>query len=422
MKKAVLLFLLLPIFSWGAKDFQWNLKAGASNRVENEESFIVTSFKPYIKFKKFYGALDLEFAFDSDGAIEQEDWDNVRAATEKIAYLGYSEKGDGPAFFRFGMLTDVTLGQGILVNHFRNDAYYPIRKKIGLHAGFDFGYTGFEGFLEDTFDMDLMGGRLLIRPLYGIDIAPLPEQFKRFEIGISFVMDTDPLDQDTGANGELYLTKDSDASETVRAYAVDMLVPIYDNKDVFSIASYVQYGDLQNIGAGTGFGITGKVLGFMDYKLEALYLWDGFVNSYFSSFYGVREIRSTRYTTAENSKNGWGFLSGFYFNLFDSQLRFGLELLDNPGEKPFFYFYSYLKPTLISRLYIKMNYHRKDVTGLVDMFNVAEGLNTTAILLELGYEITTNATISIRYVRGYKEENGVTSSSSTTEVQTNLLF
>ncbi len=419
MKKiAVLLIILIfPILSFAKKNkFEWDLKAGAFNRVVEDKSYIIVGFKPFFRYEKFYAALDLEFAFDEEGSLKQDDWDNVRAILEKFSYIGYGEKGEDPFFLRLGLLDDITMGYGILVNHFRNDIYYPEIRKLGFYGGYDIGYNGFTGFMEDSIDIDLFGGRVFARPLFGVESNSPFHTVRKLEIGFGFVMDKDPLDQETSG-----LTDDDSASETVKAYSLDLLVPLLERKN-FTLENYVQYGDIVGIGAGLGYGFKGKIHKVLEYKAELSYSWGGFIPGYFSSFYLMRDVRMSLYDTTKNADNGFGYLLGMYANFLKKQLRMGIEFSDNEAEKPKLLFYTFLKPKVLERLFLKFNYQRKEIAGLVDAFDTNKTGENTLILLEIGYEITKNAAISVRYILDYEEVNGVVTENSLTEIQTNLLF
>jgi hypothetical protein len=264
-----------------------------------------------------------------------------------------------------------------------------------------------------------MGGRVFFRPLYAIEAPKIPEFFKLFQFGISFVMDADPLDQESSGD-DIYLTKDNPDSRTVRVYGVDMSMPLTDN-DYFSMDNYVQYGDIQKIGAGIGYGLKGDVLKLINYQMEVRYSWDGFIPSYFNSYYDVRDIRSNRYEEAKNAPDGWGYLIALDTALFEGQWTIGVELEDATAGNPQLLLYTYLYPSLLKRFYLKFSYQRRDIISLMDAFEV-EDLSKSLIVLELGYEVTTNASISVRYIKNFREEDGIVSGNSLTEVQTSLLF
>ncbi len=417
MKRIVFFFfMLVPLIG---SSFDWNIETGAFNRIVEDESYMVLSLKPEIKISKFYASLDLEFSFDEDGKFKERDWDTWRAVVEKIAFIGYGKPRDELVFFRFGLLDDVSLGYGILVNHFRNDIYYPEIKKMGFFGGYDIGYNGLTFFMEDTLDIDLFGGRVFFRPLYGLK-KELPDFIKNFQVGFSFVMDRDPYDQDT-SDGDKVLAKDSSESETTKAFAIDIGFPLLKN-NVIKLDNYVQYGDLVDMGAGVGYGFKGYLIEIIEYKAEVNYSWDGFIPQYFSSFYAIRDIRKNQKAVAMSADNGFGYLIGIYSTFFKEQFKIGAEFSDNEKQKPQFNFYTYLEPNLLGGGFLKLNYQRKEIDGFVDAFDFTRTKGNTLLQVEAGYKITENALVSILYVKNYQEINGVVHESSLTEIQTKILF
>lgn len=415
------LMILFPVLIFSSENFQWNLKAGANNRIDDNNKYIVVDFKPYFSFYKFYAALDLEFQFHSDGSLKQDDWDNMKAIKQKIYTIGYGDPYSDPVFIKIGTLDNVSLGYGILVNHFRNDLYYPETRKLGIFASFDMSFTGASFFTEDTGIFKIFGGRFYTRPLYGLNEDQMPAGFKMLEIGISFVTDSDPYTQESKDMEFSFFGKDNPASQPVRAYALDMRLPII-KWEKFTLDNYIQYGDIQKIGAGVGYGFLGKAFKVLDFKAEIIYSWDGFLPNYFSSFYDMREVRSAQFTTAQNAPDGWGYIFGLYSNLFDNQLSLGAEFSGNKQASPHLLMYLNLKPMLLKRFFLKFTYDRCDIAGIVDAFNMNDLGNNTLIIFEMGYEITTNATISLRYIKSFAEENGLVTSNSITEIKTSLSF
>lgn len=418
----ILFLFLIPFLSFADSNLQWNLKAGAFNRVMNDQSYIVTSFKPYLSYAKFYLAMDLEFQFEKSGALKQDDWDNWKAIKQKFEVVGYGTQED-PFFFRLGILDDVSLGYGILVNHFRNDTYYPNTKKLGLFAGYDLGYNGAALFTENTVNFKMLGGRLFMRPLYGLDSKNTPEAIRKFQIGFSYVLDSDPYDQDSGDINASFFGNDNKTSGSVatKAYAFDIMVPYYTD-ELFSLNNYIQYGSILNLGSAIGYGFLGKVFKYLDYKAEIIYSWNGFIPSYFNSFYDQREVRMNQYTNAASAANGWGYLASIGSKLFDNQFIIGIEFSGSKQNSPMFMAYSQLKPTLLQRLYLKLSYQKKNISGITDLFMSDSANLSTIFISEIGYEISNNATISFRYIKNFVEMNGQVQTNSVTEIQTNLLF
>lgn len=420
MKKRFLLLLIFfstPLF---AQDFLWNLKIGAANRSTSEGNYIVVDLKPFFYFKGFYGALDLDFSLEPSGALKQNDWDNAKAITQKIVYLGYGKERQDPYFFRIGTLDDVVLGFGILMDHYRNDVYYPLIKKQGFYGGLDLGHGGLTFVCDDIFDWDLFGGRVFGRPLYWMSPENAPSFVRFLQIGFSFLTDLDPLNKENNGAGKGYLTYDDPHSKAVKAYAIDLFMPVFESKN-FTIDNYMQYGDILEIGAGLSYGFKGKILKNLSYRLDLSYNWGGFKPGYFSEFYNIRTVRMNQFNHVKNLENNWSYLIGFYGNFFDNQLSTGAEFFHRVNENPSFLLYLRLQPSLLKRFFLQFSYNRYNISSIVNLFDVQD-LNTSLIHLEIGYEMTANASISLRYIQNYQENNGVVKGHSTTEIQTSLIF
>lgn len=100
----------------------------------------------------------------------------------KIKFFEYGEQRD-PFFIKAGNLPSITLGHGILMSRYANDADFPTVRRLGLNLGLDSGTFGFESVVNDLSDPEIFGLRLFSRPA-----APA---FKA-AIGVSAVLDIDP--------------------------------------------------------------------------------------------------------------------------------------------------------------------------------------------------------------------------------------
>jgi len=413
MKKLflVLVFLISNLY---AESF-FNLKVGAYNRTLDDTSYITIAFKPLFMYNGFFGGSSFEFSFKPDSTLKQDEWDNTRAILEKF-YFGYGEK-ESPIVFRFSSLDDVNLGYGILVNKFRNDIYYPTRIKPGLLFNFDYNYFGIESFVDDAYDLDLIGSRLFVRPLSFIKNS-IPEYIRDFRIGGFFIADYDNLDKDTSAT-DYYIFKDDPSSKTVKFYGFDIFVPIF-KKDFLYIANWVEYAKMHGYGSGLSYGILLNFLNYFNFKGSLIYSWDGFTPNFFSSFYEVRTVRSTIYDSSILSKDGWNFFDEFWFDY--GLLKVGTQFYYTKGNGAFFTFYTYLKPELLKGFFVRIFYSKRDVKSIIDAFNIVIDKDRIITNMEIGYQITRNAYISIRYIKSFKEVDGNISNSSLTEIQTNIVF
>ena len=232
--------------------------------------------------------------------------------------------------------------------------------------------------------------------------------------------DLDPLNKENNGAGKGYLTYDDPNSKAVKALAIDLFMPIFESKN-FTIDNYVQYGDILEIGAGLSYGFRGTIIKNLSYRLDLSYNWGGFKPGYFSEFYNIRSVRANQLNHVGNLENNWAYLIGFYGSFFENQLTTGAEFFHRLSENPSFLIYLRLQPSLLKRFFLQFSYNRYNISSIVNVFDVQD-LSTSLIHLEIGYEMTANASISIRYIQNYNESNGVVKGHSTTEIQTNLMF
>jgi hypothetical protein len=129
------------------------------------------------------------FGRDQTGLTDQVA-DFARDLLLKIRYVEYGRQRD-PFFLKVGNLDDVTIGHGLVMNNFANDADFPTVRHIGLNLGVDGAGGGFEAMVNDLAPAivggtlsppDILGGRLYIRPVPG----------SRAALGVSAIMDLSP--------------------------------------------------------------------------------------------------------------------------------------------------------------------------------------------------------------------------------------
>jgi len=84
---------------------------------------------------KFGVFLDLELFIDDESKVSNKGWDFKDNAAEavfrKIRYIRYGHE-DEPLFVKFGGLSNVTIGYGMIVDRFTNMLRYPDEKLLGL--------------------------------------------------------------------------------------------------------------------------------------------------------------------------------------------------------------------------------------------------------------------------------------------------
>lgn len=130
------------------------------------------------------GNNEWSFGFDQTGTVAMVQ-DFANDLLLKIRYLEWGEHRD-PFFLKFGNLTGMTLGHGLLMYNYANDSDFPAIRRMGLNMGIDSGSFGFE-FVTNDLDftgLSVIGGRLFFQPGDGI-----------FGIGVSGLADIDPANE-----------------------------------------------------------------------------------------------------------------------------------------------------------------------------------------------------------------------------------
>lgn len=100
----------------------------------------------------------------------------------KIKYMEYGEQRD-PFFFKLGNISSITVGHGIIMRNYGNDADFPAVRRIGLNLGVTTSFFGFEGVVDDFADLQIFGGRIFFKPVG--DSFPMA-------IGITSILDLYP--------------------------------------------------------------------------------------------------------------------------------------------------------------------------------------------------------------------------------------
>ncbi len=99
----------------------------------------------------------------------------------KIKYIEYGRQRDS-FYFKAGNLEDITIGHGLIMRDYSNDADFPAVRRVGLNVGADLGGGGFEAMVSDAANPDVVGGRVYIRPVPGFGAA----------LGLSALVDFNP--------------------------------------------------------------------------------------------------------------------------------------------------------------------------------------------------------------------------------------
>ncbi|GAB1484441.1 hypothetical protein MASR2M78_32590 [Treponema sp.] len=89
----------------------------------------------------------------------------------KIRYIEYGDRYNDPFYFNIGNLSTMTLGHGILMRNFANDADFPSFRRVGINAGFDASSWGAELVVNDLAAPEIFGGRIKMFHILGMTLV-----------------------------------------------------------------------------------------------------------------------------------------------------------------------------------------------------------------------------------------------------------
>ncbi|MBI9103625.1 MAG: FecR domain-containing protein [Spirochaetales bacterium] len=215
----------------------------------------------------------------------------------KIKYVKWGQHRD-PFYFKLGNVADMTIGHGILMENYANDADFPSIRKIGLNMGINREKMGVEFVGDNLADLSIVGGRIA----FG----------KKLKFGISSVIDInadasapaettieDPLNAGTNLAFEdslfinLALDLDFPIIETdllsfVLFADAATMVPVIDGQPQvnFFLDLNIEDDNFLNKLRNYGFagGLLGNILG-AQYKVQYMYSTDLFRHGLYNSTY-----------------------------------------------------------------------------------------------------------------------------------------
>jgi hypothetical protein len=247
----------------------------------------------------------------------------------KIAYLRWGQKGD-PLFVKLGSIDDATLGNGFIVGNYANTLFLPGDRHFGLNFDMDgslfsFPYVGLETIAGNLAVLDVIGGRLYVRPLVGTKIPIL----KNLEVGGTVAADREP---------DLYSATKNTPATPVVAFGGDVRLPVIFITNVFSL---VTFGDVASTPKGASerawggmLGLGGKVFSFLTYGAQLRMLGDDFIPAYFDATYDL--LRSVKYDLVRDtgfSDASMGWMASLGTSFFEDKIAFKVSL-DAPFVAP----------------------------------------------------------------------------------------
>ncbi|OHE63972.1 MAG: hypothetical protein A2001_00915 [Treponema sp. GWC1_61_84] len=293
--------------------------------VINEQTYSKAVIQPTFKLGKANIGLYIPIIYTSD-LFNPDDWyhpagndewsfgsehwsDDPLAATGdaigdlmlKIRFVEYGDRYVDPLYFNIGNLNSMTIGHGVIMRNFANDADFPAVRRVGLNTGIDRGFWGAEAVVNDLASPEIFGGRVKALWVLGLsviaDIDPagdLPSA-EREAVG-------DPIFLGTGVDLDLPILKLPFFS--LRAFAdAATLLPVTRNDlpgpdgvlgTADDVAAGAQVKAIANTDNGTGleafrnYGLVAGFLGkaiFIDWRLEYRNYRGAFRPSFFNSGY-----------------------------------------------------------------------------------------------------------------------------------------
>jgi hypothetical protein len=246
---------------------------------------------PDFAFGKFGIGFELVFHYqfqNNELTIRPEDWvpedvtflNVLQLYVSKFRYIRYGHKGDD-IYAKFGSIEDGTLGNGFIMGYYSNSLFLPETRIFGLSfdmdgALFGFPLIGFETFIGNIINWDVLGARLFFRPLVYTGIPV----FDAMQVGLSVAGDINP-----DAYSEIDLGDDAH----VLFYDLDIFLPLLSN----NIIGLALFGDaatykFESIGGMVGFG--GSLVNVIIYGAQLRFIGEGFMPNYFDGTYDLTRV------------------------------------------------------------------------------------------------------------------------------------
>ena len=370
--------------------------------VINGVTYFQVKGQPDLSFGKFGVGLDINFEFDGKWNLRTSEWNSWQAILSKIKYLRWGTKGDKPVYFKIGQIDDATLGHGFIMYGYNNNMNFPNVKKFGIAFDLDLDYVGFESFVDNVFDFDILGLRGFVRPLFGSGIFLLDS----LKIGASFAADLDPFNPIPPSDSP-YQFSDSDFTNRIFIFGADLELPLISLDPVFNLVWYVDFASILGKGTGEATGFQGKILSFIPYKLEIRYLQPNFLPSFFDSLYEAERyvVVSNTYVSKydrldyiTNSYFGWFFYSGVSFEK-AVDLFVNVEDSFDDTTYPTMRLVFRLDRSLTKVVGVDFIYERKNIKEFKDIYTTE---STDAVILsKISYKVSDMVVLVLNYRRTF---------------------
>lgn len=204
----------------------------------------------------------------------------------KIRYVKWGEQFD-PFYLKAGNLNDMSIGHGILMYNYANDADFPSVRKVGLNMGIQGESFGFEAVVNDLAEPDIIGGRMRFGRRLGFAVSGVTDLNPAKELAgekygdpifINGAVDIDfPIIQKS-----FILFADVGAMMPYYREAYSTLEPGFYYQAVYNDEIDLSFDSFRNYGAAAG-GF-GRILG-IDWRLEWRYYNGTFRPAFYNTGY-----------------------------------------------------------------------------------------------------------------------------------------
>ena len=296
--------VIQPVFSIGKLKMGLYLPVIYTNDLFNPASWYHPNDNDEWSFGSEYWDTD-----PTQGAL-----DALQDLALKIRFIEYGQPMVDPFYLKVGNLSSMTIGHGVLMRNFANDADFPSVRRVGINAGYDAGPWALEGVVNDLGKPEIFGGRVKLLSFFGIsaiaDINPagsLATQTDRDSIG-------NPMLIGSALDLDFPIIKLSFFS--LRAFADVAAVAPYNRVAAGSLKEGLQYQAIYNPDYGTGFeafrnygfisGFMGKAL-MVDWRLEYRYYRGAYRPTFFNNTYERNRVKYAQdfyyFLTTTNTSN-----------------------------------------------------------------------------------------------------------------------
>jgi hypothetical protein len=286
-----------------------------------------------------------EWSFGSDYFANEEylegSLDLLQDFALKFKYFQYGDEFN-PFYVKVGNLNNMMLGHGSLVYNFANDADFPAVRQLGLNTKLWLDWFGMELLTDDLSDPGVVGGRFMFgndSTHFGVttvaDFQPMAGS-ETIELGGSVFGDAgNPILLAFGVDLQLFKAE-LGVLDMITYIDAGSSIPYLRDPHTFLIYNWdagLQTDYIFNDGMLTNYGINagayGKMLGFIDYRMEFQYYKGAYQPQLFGANYDRLKaqtiVQQLSYTgilddagrMEENEKTKIGVFGSAGFNILD---------------------------------------------------------------------------------------------------------